>query len=44
MTNDEAVKRLQSLKLHCAEMREEYGDIWSEDVEALEYAIKRLEE
>ena len=43
MTNDKAIRQLHSLMLHCAEMREEHGDIWSEDVEALEYAIERLE-
>jgi len=51
MTNKETITQLQSIKCHCQEMYEaeiKNGDIsssiWGKDVEALDYAIKALEE
>lgn len=45
MTNEERVKvinQLVSLRAHCMDMKDEDGDIWSEDIEALNLAINEL--
>ena len=44
MTLDEIIYQLKDLKEHCVSQIAEEGDIWSKDVEALDYAIERLEE
>lgn len=42
MTNQEIIKQLKSLKIHCEEFKEE-DSVWAKDVEALNGAIEALE-
>ena len=44
MTREEAIKQLESLRLHCRAMihDEDEDDIWAEDVEALDAALTAL--
>lgn len=51
MTNEEIITQLEDIKCHCQEMYEaeiKNGDtsssIWGKDVEALDFAIKALEQ
>ncbi len=44
MTNAEAIRQLYSLVDHCNSMHDEPGDIWEDDMKALEKAIKSLSE
>ena len=46
MNRKEIIKQLKNLKSHCEDFvdREEEDDVWAKDIEALEYAIKMLEE
>lgn len=44
MTNEEAIRQLESLADHCRTMQDEPGDIWEDDIKALDKAIKALEE
>lgn len=42
MTNEEAISQLESLAYHCRTMQDEPGDIWEDDIKALDKAIKAL--
>ena len=45
MTDKEAIDQLGSLMYHCENMKNgEPDDVWADDVEALNLAIKALEE
>lgn len=43
MTRDEVLEQLKSLLDHCKTMRES-GEVWVRDCEALDVAIKALQE
>ena len=43
MTRDEVIDQLKSLLEHCKTMRES-GEVWVRDCEALDVAIKALQE
>lgn len=42
MNNQEAIKQLENLKEHCCSMESSEFDVWSRDVEALDFAIRAL--
>ena len=43
MTREEAIFQLQDLRSHCKDFSEE-GSVWQKDIEALDMAIKALQE
>lgn len=43
MTREEAISQLQDLRSHCKDFSEE-DSVWQKDIEALEKAIKALQE